>query len=156
MELEIDIYIKLGVSFQPLLNACEEGSLDDCYNKFVDTVNRVTEETVGFRKQKALDGLSNETIALCEKRRGLRKIIISSERSRASNIDEYKEVNRLVKRAVKQTKRRRLERKILKLENDFRKNDSHELFKAVRELEGKPRKSLMAVKNKDGEKKHKN
>ena len=53
---------------------------------------------------------------------------------------------------MKQTKRRRLERKILKLENDFRKNDSHELFKAVRELEGKPRKSLMAVKNKDGEK----
>ena len=35
-----------------------------------------------------------------------------------------------------------------KLEDDFRKNYSHNLFKSVGELEGNPRKSLMVIKTK--------
>ena len=53
----------------------------------------------------------------------------------------------MVKKEVKKAKRKQLDEKIRKLEDDFKKNDSHDLFKTVRELEGKPRKSLMVVKN---------
>ena len=40
--------------------------------------------------------------------------------------------------------------KIDKLEEDFRKNDSHNLFKTVRELEELPKKSLNIVKDANG------
>ena len=49
---------------------------------------------------------------------------------------------------MKKAKRKQLDEKIKKkLEDDFKKNDSHNLFKTVRQLEGKPRKSLTVVKN---------
>ena len=35
----------------------------------------------------------------------------------------------------------------MKLEDDFKSNDSHNLFKSVQELEAKPKKSLMVAKN---------
>ena len=53
----------------------------------------------------------------------------------------------MVKKEVKEANRKQLDGKIKKLEDDFKKNDSHNLFKTVRELEGKPRKSLVVVKN---------
>ena len=48
-----------------------------------------------------------------------------------------------------------MEKRIEQLEVDFKQNNSHNLFKAVKEMEGKPRKVLNAVKDKDG-KKHTN
>ena len=55
-------------------------------------------------------------------------------------------MNGIVKKEIKEAKRIQLDEKIRKLEDDFRKNDSHNLFKSVREIEGKPRKSIMKPK----------
>ena len=127
-------------------------NVEDCYNKFIDGVNEITEKVIGYRKSKVIDALSEETKALCEKRRSLRKKIINSKRSHAATIQEYRKVNRLVKKEFKKAKRIQLDEKIRKLEDDFRKNDSHNLFKSVRELEGKPRKNLMVIKNQNADK----
>ena len=40
--------------------------------------------------------------------------------------------------------------KIKQLELDHKHNNSHNLFRTVRELEGKPRKPMSAVKDKQG------
>ena len=53
-------------------------------------------------------------------------------------------MNGIVKKEIKEAKRIQLDEKIRKLEDDFRKNDSHNLFKSVRELEGKSRKSTLS------------
>ena len=96
--------------------------------------------------------LSEETKALCEKRRSLRKKVINSKESHAATIQEYRKVNRIVKKDVKKAKRIQLDGKIRKLEDDFRKNDLHNLLKSVRELERKPIKSLMVIKNQNADK----
>ena len=44
-----------------------------------------------------------------------------------------------------------LEQKVEQLEDDFHHNRSHNLFKTVREMEGKPKKPLNIVKDKKGE-----
>ena len=54
---------------------------------------------------------------------------------------------------MKKEKINTLEKNIKKLEEDYNANNSHNLFKRVKDLEGKPRKSLMTVKDKDGNKK---
>ena len=46
---------------------------------------------------------------------------------------------------VKKAKRKQLHDKIKKLEDDFKKNEFHNLFTSVRELEGIPNKSLTVV-----------
>ena len=53
----------------------------------------------------------------------------------------------MVKKEVKKAKKKQLDEKIKKLEDDFKKTDSHNFFKTVREVEGKPKKNLMITKN---------
>ena len=78
----------------------------------------------------------------------LRKKVLNSKRPYESTIQEYKKVNRMVKKKkVKKAKRKKLDEKVMKLEDDFKSNDSHNLFKSVQELEAKPKKSLMVAKN---------
>ena len=85
--------------------------------------------------------------ALCEKISLIKKVI-NSKKSHATTIQEYRKVIRIVKKEVKKAKWIQLDEKIQKLEDDFRKNYSHNLFKSVGELEGNPRKSLMVIKTK--------
>ena len=64
--------------------------------------------------------------------------------------EEYKMLNTEVKERVKKIKQNQLENKIKQLEIDFRANNSYNLFKMVRDLSGKPRKTLNVVKDKTG------
>ena len=52
---------------------------------------------------------------------------------------------------MRKHKRKMLEQKVEQLEDDFHHNRSHNLFKTVREMEGKPQKPLNIVKDKKGE-----
>ena len=135
-----------------MINDISNQNVEDCHCKFRDGVNKITKNVIGYRRSKATDALSEETIELREKRRSLRKKVINSKNSYAAAIQEYRKVNRIVKKEVKKAKRIRLDEKIRKLEDDFRKNSSHNLFKSVRKLEGKPRKSLMVIKNQNADK----
>ena len=51
---------------------------------------------------------------------------------------------------IKQQKRANLEQKIQSMENDLKNNNSHNLFKTVRQLEGKRKKAISAIKDKEG------
>ena len=51
------------------------------------------------------------------------------------------------KRSEKIKKKKKLDEKIKKLRDDFKKIDLHNLFRSVHELEGKPKKRLLVVKN---------
>ena len=56
-EIAESFKIKIGGSFEALIDREEEVSLDEQYNKFVEVVNSATEETVGFRNHNSVDGL---------------------------------------------------------------------------------------------------
>ena len=140
--------IQLGGKFQPLINDVLNKNVGDCYNKFIDGVNNITKESKVTEETKQL----MQSKALCEKRRSLRKKIINSKKPHAATIQEYRKVNCIVKKEVKKAKRIKLDEKIQKLGDNFRKNDLHNLFKSVHELEGKPRKSFMVIKNQNADK----
>ena len=53
----------------------------------------------------------------------------------------YKSANKVVKAAVKSQKEKALECKIKQLELDHKHNNSHNLFRTVRELEGKTKET---------------
>ena len=62
----------------------------------------------------------------------------------------YQSANKVVKAAVKAQTQNALECKIKQLELDHKHNNSHNLFRTVRELEGKPRKPMSVIKDKQG------
>jgi len=66
--------------------------------------------------------------------------------------EKYRKINKQVKKEVKRPKTANLENNIKRLEDDFRKNNSHNFFKTVRELEKKHRKNIPALKGSDGKK----
>ena len=82
--------IQLGRKFEPLINDISNQNVEDCYNKFIDDVNGITKNVIGYRRSKAIDALSEETKALREKRRSLRKKVINSKDFHAATIQEYR------------------------------------------------------------------
>ena len=88
--------------------------------------------------------MPKELEQLCEKRRETKRKLIQQPKS-AILKEEYKMLNFEVKKGVKKTKKKQLENKIKQLESDFRANNSHNLFKTVRDLSGKLRKTRKAL-----------
>ena len=101
-------------------------------------------QTVSTQKRKNVEGMPIETTALCNDRRKARLAMLTDPSTK--NKDTYRKLNREEKNAVRCIKNLSLEKKISQLEEHFQINESHHLFKSVRELEGKPKKSLFAVK----------
>ena len=66
------------------------------------------------------------------------------------NRDKYTSLNKEVKKALCKAKAEAFQRKVQLLEELHHRNDSHNLFKTVRELEGKPKKPLCVIKDKNG------
>ena len=90
--------------------------------------------------------MSAETALLCEERRALRKRMINSPTDRSLQ-DQYKIKNGECKAVVKREKRNALENEIKEIEDDFRNNRSHNLFKKVKSLGKKPKKKHMVLKD---------
>ena len=53
---------------------------------------------IGYRRNKVIDSLSQETKDLCEQRRAFKKKVLNSQRPYKSTIQKYKKVNRMVKK----------------------------------------------------------
>ena len=79
---------QLGRKFEPLINDISNQNVEDYYNKFIDGVNEITKNVIGYRTSKATDALSEET-----------------KMSHAATIQEYRKVNCTVKKEVKKVKR---------------------------------------------------
>ncbi|XP_066936741.1 uncharacterized protein [Clytia hemisphaerica] len=138
--------IKIGGYFETLINEINNSSVEASYNKFVETVNKATKEVVGFRKRKSVDGLSKDTIQLCEKRRKLRKDTLSSPNCEDVR-KKYREINKLVKKEVRKAKKEKLENMIKQLEDDFQKKNSHSLFKSKCPCPKRNEQTLETIEN---------
>jgi len=101
--------------------------------------------------RKPVDGLDEETIELCEDRRRARTRMLANSTNDEIRSD-YNVINKAVKKAVKQAKIKALENKTKLIEKNFRENKTHELFKNIKELEAKPKKPVMALKDATGKK----
>ena len=62
--------------------------------------------------------------------------------------ETYKSLNKIVKREIKVFKKKKLEHKIQLMEQDFHQNNSYNLFKTVKELEGISKMTIHAVTDK--------
>ena len=61
--------------------------------------------------------------------------------------NNYIELNKIVKAEAQKQNNYNLSEKISEMDNIFKKNSTHKLFKQVRELEGKRYRSILAMKN---------
>ena len=95
-------------------------SSEDLYNDFTKIMNEQTEETVGKRLRKPVDGLDEETMKLCEERRRARTRMLSNSTNDEIRSD-YNVINKAVKKAVKQAKIKALEKKTNLLKITFEK-----------------------------------
>lgn len=144
--------VQIGGRFEALLemDTNEDHSIEELYTKFKEETNKVTEEVVGMRRNRQVEGMSDDEEELCALRREARIKMINN-RHDAHERENYRTLNRRVKEAVKQRKNQELEKKVIQMETDFRQNNSHKLFKTVRELEGKLRKRMNTVRDINGE-----
>ncbi len=89
--------------------------------------------------------MSKELIEKFEERRIARKEFLKKPTLDAVR-ERYRKLNKDVKRLVKSTKRQQLEKKIEKMEADFRANNSHNLFKVSVNLKSDQNISSLSLK----------
>ena len=142
--------IKIGGQFEALLALDdEEINVEELYSQFKEITNNATKESVGYRTRKLVESMSPDLEMLCERRRSLRLKYLNEPNSGTIH-SEYRAINKEVKNKVKACKTEQLRKKVEELESDFQNSNSHNLFKAVRNLESKPPKALTAAKDKEG------
>ena len=114
---------------------------------------------MGFKRNNLFEKLPQSIEVLCEERRQARLQTLNKPKV-AIYRKKYHTLNKKVTTAVRKHKRKMLEQKVEQLEDDSHHNRSHNLFKAVRDMEGKPKKPLnivschllsVSVKDKKGE-----
>ena len=138
--------VEIGGRFSALL---EERQPQELYDNFKRIIHSVAKQEIGLKQHKQLDNLSCEVINLCERRRKA-KINLLNHPDDAEKQIEYRKLNKTVKTLIQKQKRENLQNKIMTLEEDFAKNNTHNLFRSVRELEGKKQKSCMVLKDSQG------
>ena len=124
----------IGEGFANLLD--DEMTPDEFYIKFKKIVHTTAEKEIGHKRHNEIPGLSNEVKDLCAKRRSA-KIMMLQNQFNEEYTNNYRELNKRVKAEVKKQKNNNLSDKISEMEENFKKNNTHKLFKQVRELEGK-------------------
>ena len=118
--------------------------MKNSYDIVKTITNKATEETVGQLRNKHTEGKDIEL--LCHKRRQARIDFINNPRD--NDIKEhYRKLNKSVKKEIQ-----KLESKITQMKNDFQNNNSYNIFKSVKELEGKPKKPIIIINDKQGNK----
>ena len=91
----------IGGRFEPLLNCNLD--IDELYNDFKNITNQITQQIVGFRKRKAVEGMSKETAELCKKRREARKNMLADPSDLKK--EAYKKLNKEAKNSVRKAKK---------------------------------------------------
>ena len=139
--------VEIGGRFSALL---EERQPQELYDNFKRIIHSVAKQEIGLKQHKQLENLSCEVINLCERRRKA-KINLLNHPDDAGKQIEYRKLNKTVKKLIQKQKRENLQNKIMTLEEDFAKNNTHNLFRSVRELEGKKQKSQGVIRMKKQE-----
>ena len=91
---------------------------------------------IRYKQFNEVPGISNEAKELCARHRKA-KLLILNNPNNVEHINKYRTLNKRVKLDVKKQKCDNLAEKMSKMEEKFKNNNSHTLFKQVRELEGK-------------------
>ena len=123
---------------------------NDFYNKFKNIVHTTTELEIGYKQFNEVPGLSNEAKDIYARRRKAKFLVLNNPNN-VENINNYRTLNKRVKIAVKKQKNDNLSDIISEMEENLKKNNSHKLFKQVKELEGKRYKPVFSMKNSQGQ-----
>ena len=131
--------------------AFEDQEINQLYKKFKYETNGITESIAGIKRNPKTEGLGKEVENLCKQRRNARLVHIKDPNNFNAR-ETYKSLNKIVKRETKNFKKKKLEQKIQAMEQDFHKNNSYNLFKTVKDLEGAPKKTIHTIIDKQGKK----
>ena len=139
----------VGGRYEALLE--EEPGLQtiQLYENFRDIMVETAQECLGTRRRRQVRGMTADLERRCAERRAARLAKLKHpDDIEISGI--YRELNRGVKAEIRRMKRTEMEMRVEQLEIDFRRNNSHNLFKSVRELENKKRRPLQGIKDRNG------
>ena len=100
------------------------------YNKLTNIIHTTAEQEIGYKQFNEVPGLSNEVKELCARRRKAKLLLLNNQNNN-EHIHNYRTLNKRVKLAVIKQKSDNLAEKILEMEENFKKNNSHKLFKHV-------------------------
>ena len=103
---------------------------------------------MGIKRKKQVRGLPEDVRKACKERRKSRIFLMNNPSP--LNKSKYAKLNKNVKYEVKKWKKKLLETEVSEIEMAHAKNNSHELFKRVKNLAKERDKTQLAARNKEG------
>ena len=95
---------------------------------FTKAINETAQEVLGQRRAKKQQWISNETVEMCDKRRKAKQRKENSE----EEMEEYKKINREVRKALLNDKEEWIVRECAKIDNELKSNNSKAAFELVK------------------------
>ena len=122
-ETRQEFQVKIGGAFEHLLELGDR-PVDELCLDFKETTN---EKVVGFRRRKQVVSPTSVLARECEEKRKACTEYLKNT-SHAEKLETSRNKNRLMKKAIRTHERKQLEEKIQVMEEDFKKNNLHNLF----------------------------
>ena len=107
----------------------DDTDIDSMITTFNTAVNETASEILGKHRQKKKTWITAEILDPCDKRRELRK-----KRLEPGGSEEYKEVNKNIKRCMKKAKENRIGEHCSEIEENLRKNNNQRAYQLVKDL----------------------
>ena len=138
--------MKIGGAFEHILEL-DVRPVEELWLDFKEKTTEITEKVVCFRRRKQVVNLPSAQARECEERRKARTEYLKNT-SNAQKRERHIYKNKVAKKAIRTHNRKQPDIQVM--EEDFKKNNSNNLFKYMRELRNKLCKHLMVVNNGDG------
>ena len=113
-----------------------------------ETLSSTAEEVLGQRKRgKRQPWMTNETLALCDKRRNLKSKKHTSNEAQ----EEYQKANKEVRKKLRDTKEKWIKDQCYDIERGMKRGDSKAAFNTLRLITNSVQPKANAIENKQGE-----
>ena len=132
----------IGGRFGPLL-ALEE-DVETMTTSFNTVMTETAKQLLGNHRRKAKPWVTNEILDSCDKRRDLKKT------KKTTGADEYKTVNKKIRRDMKKAKEDWIETQCAEIEESLARNNSKRAYHIVKELTQQKQARVRNIQDKEG------
>ena len=151
-EFKLTLANKFQVLDELLDEEEEEETVDRKWKTVKEAMKTTCQEVLGPQKHNHKEWISTDTLKKVEQRKE-KKAAINNSRTRAEKAkaqEQYKQVNKIVKKSVKADKRNYVEALATEAEEAARNGNMKDLYAATKKLSGKFTKPERPVKDKEG------
>ncbi|XP_071497554.1 uncharacterized protein [Diadema antillarum] len=132
----------IGGKFAPLLVVDEDPEV--LCNTFNTVMTDTAKQVLGYKRKRKKPWVNDNILKMCDARRKLKNLRHSTGKA------EYSEINKMIRKSMKQAKENWIEQKCADIETNLERNNSRKAFEIVKSLTKQEQSRATTIQDKNG------